>query len=53
MTGGGFGGAAIALVIDGLVPVITREVLAAFAERGYREPSIFTVRPSQGARRDA
>lgn len=53
MTGGGFGGSAIALVIDGLVPVITREVLAAFAERGYREPSIFTVRPSQGARRDA
>ena len=53
MTGGGFGGSAIALVIDPLVPVITREVLAAFAERGYREPSIFTVRPSQGARRDA
>lgn len=53
MTGGGFGGAAIALVIDGLVPVITREVLAAFAEHGYREPSIFAVHPSQGARRDA
>ncbi|MDQ0576229.1 galactokinase [Agromyces albus] len=53
MTGGGFGGSAIALVIDGLVPVVTREVLAAFAERGYREPAVFTVRPSQGARRDA
>ncbi|RZS64128.1 galactokinase [Agromyces ramosus] len=53
MTGGGFGGSAIALVIDGLVPVITREVLAAFAEHGYREPSIFAVHPSQGARRDA
>ena len=53
MTGGGFGGSAIALVIDGLVPVVTREVLAAFAEHGYREPSIFAVHPSQGARRDA
>ena len=53
MTGGGFGGSAIALMIDDLVPVITREVLAAFAERGFREPSIFVVHPSQGARRDA
>lgn len=53
MTGGGFGGSAIALMIDDLVPVVTREVLAAFAERGYREPSIFVVHPSQGARRDA
>ena len=53
MTGGGFGGSAIALMVDGLVPVFTREVLAAFAERGYREPAVFTVRPSQGARRDA
>ena len=52
MTGGGFGGSAIALVIDALVPVVTREVLAAFAEHGYREPGIFTARPSQGARRD-
>jgi galactokinase len=53
MTGGGFGGSAIALVIDALVPIVTREVLAAFAERGFREPTVFTVRPSQGARRDA
>jgi galactokinase len=53
MTGGGFGGSAIALVIDALVPIVTREVLAAFAERGYREPTVFTVHPSQGARRDA
>lgn len=53
MTGGGFGGSAIALMIDALVPVVTREVAAAFAEHGYREPTIFTVRASQGARRDA
>ena len=53
MTGGGFGGAAIALVIDALVPVITKAVGAAFAEHGYRAPAIFTVHASQGARRDA
>ncbi|WP_448005665.1 galactokinase [Agromyces bauzanensis] len=53
MTGGGFGGSAIALVIDPLVPVITREVEAAFAERGYRAPTVFTVHAEQGARRDA
>lgn len=53
MTGGGFGGSAIALVDEALVPDVTRAVRSAFAERGYREPSVFTVRPSQGARRDA
>jgi galactokinase len=52
MTGGGFGGAAIALMIDALVPVVAREVAVAFAEQGYREPTTFTVRPSEGARRD-
>lgn len=53
MTGGGFGGSAIALVIEPLVPVLERAVRAAFAEERYREPAIFTVRPSAGARRDA
>ncbi|MBM7829737.1 galactokinase [Agromyces cerinus] len=53
MTGGGFGGSAIALMIDGLVPVIEREVRREFAEQGYREPTIFVVRPSEGARRDS
>ncbi|AWB96105.1 galactokinase [Agromyces badenianii] len=52
MTGGGFGGAAIALMIDALVPIVTAEVLAAFAERGYREPAVFTVQADEGARRD-
>lgn len=53
MTGGGFGGAAIALVADALLPVITRRIAEAFAERGFREPAIFTVHAAQGARRDA
>ncbi|GGI48064.1 galactokinase [Agromyces flavus] len=53
MTGGGFGGAAIALVGDERVPEVRRRIEAAFAERGYREPAIFTVHAAQGARRDA
>ncbi|HEU4467215.1 MAG TPA: galactokinase [Agromyces sp.] len=53
MTGGGFGGAAIALVADDLLPAITRRIAEAFAERGFREPAIFTVHAAQGARRDA
>lgn len=53
MTGGGFGGAAIALVADTLVPNVTEAVLAAFAARGFREPTIFAVAAAQGARRDA
>jgi galactokinase len=53
MTGGGFGGAAIALVADDLVPVVGEAVRAAFAERGFREPEIFAVHAAQGARRDA
>lgn len=53
MTGGGFGGAAIALVADDVLPVVTRRIAEAFAERGFREPAIFTVHAAQGARRDA
>lgn len=52
MTGGGFGGAAIALVIDDLVPVVTRAVEHAFAERRFTAPLTFTVAASEGARRD-
>lgn len=53
MTGGGFGGAAIALVSDDLVPAIAGAVREAFAARGFREPAIFPVHAAQGARRDA
>lgn len=53
MTGGGFGGAAIALVADALVPELARAVEDAFAARGFRAPAIFTVHAAQGARRDA
>jgi len=53
MTGGGFGGAAIALIPTGLVPAATAAVRAAFAASDLRAPNIFTVTPSEGARRDA
>ena len=53
MTGGGFGGAAIALVAEGLVGRGTDAATSAFAERGYAAPHIFTVTPSRGAGRDA
>ncbi|WP_413600795.1 galactokinase [Curtobacterium sp. Curtsp57] len=52
MTGGGFGGAAIALVDAAQREAIGAAVTAAFAEAGYREPSVFTVHADQGARRD-
>lgn len=53
MTGGGFGGAAIALTPSAHVSKVTAAVLAAFAAAGYRTPEIFTVTPSAGAQRDA
>jgi galactokinase len=53
MTGGGFGGAAIALVpIDG-VSRLQVAVDGAFAEHGFGAPETFTVRPSDGALRES
>ena len=51
MTGGGFGGSAIALVPVDRVDAVTSEVRAAFAEAGYREPEIRGAQPSAGAER--
>jgi galactokinase len=53
MTGGGFGGAAIALIDAERVDAASVAVERAFAEAGFRAPRIFTVVPSPGARRDA
>jgi galactokinase len=52
MTGGGFGGAAIALVAHDLVDAVTSAATAAFAAAGFAAPTIFTVTPSAGAARD-
>jgi galactokinase len=52
MTGGGFGGSAIALAPVGAVDAIAAAAKHAFAEHGYREPDVFVVQPSEGARLD-
>ncbi|MGN6686325.1 MAG: galactokinase [Actinomycetales bacterium] len=53
MTGGGFGGSAIALVEAGRADALVTAVGAAFRRRRFRAPSCFPVLPSEGARRDA
>lgn len=52
MTGGGFGGAAIALAPVERIGEITLAVIAEFELLGYAKPNIFTVSADQGARRD-
>ncbi|HXH34913.1 MAG TPA: galactokinase [Plantibacter sp.] len=52
MTGGGFGGAAIALVPVAQAAIVTEAVTAAFAAAGFREPTVFPVRPAAGATRE-
>ena len=53
MTGGGFGGAAIALVPRDRLDAVTDAVTEAFSTSGFRAPRIFTVQPSAGAHRDS
>ncbi len=52
MTGGGFGGAAIALVPSGLVSRVLVAVDGAFAEHGFAQPDMFTVTAADGAARE-
>ncbi|MFT4122395.1 MAG: galactokinase [Microbacteriaceae bacterium] len=52
MTGGGFGGSAIALAPSEAIDRIRAAVAGAFAEHGLGQPGMFTVVPSEGARRD-
>ena len=51
MTGGGFGGSAIALVRTESVEAVARAVEQAFDARGWRSPGFLTGVPSAGARR--
>ena len=53
MTGGGFGGAAIALVLRGDVSRVQVAIDGGFAEHGFGQPETFTVSASDGAARDA
>ncbi|WP_433497246.1 galactokinase [Sphaerimonospora sp. CA-214678] len=51
MTGGGFGGSAIALVAEDRVDQVRDQVGRAYAERGWAAPTFFTATPAAGARR--
>lgn len=52
MTGGGFGGAAIALVALEQLDRVSAAVLDDFASRSFAPPVLFTVTPAAGAHRD-
>jgi len=52
MTGGGFGGSAIALVPLDRAPLAVAAVEGAFADRGFRAPACFTVTAAGSAARD-
>jgi galactokinase len=52
MTGGGFGGAAIALVESGKFASLTAAVLDKFLEHGFQKPEIFKVTADEGAKRE-
>jgi galactokinase len=49
MTGGGFGGSAIALVPSARVESVAAACRAAFADHGFAAPAVFPVEPAAGA----
>ena len=51
MTGGGFGGSAVALVPLDLVPAVAEGARAAALSADLRRPDVYVVTPSDGARR--
>lgn len=53
MTGGGFGGSAIALVPTDALSRVLVALDGAFAEHGFGQPDLFTVQASEGARRES
>ena len=53
MTGGGFGGSAIAIVPAGAAEAVSEAVTKAFADHGFPSPSCFAVVASGPAGRDA
>jgi len=52
MTGGGFGGAALAVIREDLLPELEAQVTATFAARGFGAPRVFAVAASAGASRE-
>ncbi|MGW0807406.1 galactokinase [Nonomuraea sp. NPDC002799] len=53
MTGGGFGGSAIALVPQERLDTVQESVTAAYAERGFQAPRFLPATPAKGAHRVA
>ena len=53
MTGGGFGGAAIALIDASKIETLKSEVSKAFRDSGFKEPELFSVLADAGAKREA
>jgi galactokinase len=53
MTGGGFGGAAIAVIDKDLLPGLEMAVKAAFIRAGFGPANVFTVSASAGATRES
>ncbi len=51
MTGGGFGGSAIALVPERLVPGVEMAIYSAYEHHGFTKPQFFRAKPAGGARR--
>jgi galactokinase len=51
MTGGGFGGSAIALTPHTLIPAVQQAVADAFVAAGFTAPDMFVVRAAAGATR--
>jgi galactokinase len=53
MTGGGFGGAAIALIESGKIDNLKIAVQSEFDSKGYAKPELFSVLADGGARRES
>ena len=49
MTGGGFGGCAVALVVSDQVPAISQRIAAEYEQRTRIKPTLFVSRPAAGA----
>ena len=49
MTGGGFGGCAVALVRTDRTESVKRDLAAAYVRKTGREPALFVTRPADGA----
>ncbi|MCI9887108.1 galactokinase [Micrococcales bacterium 31B] len=52
MTGGGFGGSAIALVESDAALTVAQQVAKAYADHSLAAPQFFVVAPAEGARRE-